>query len=140
MWIKSVRNSGPADDQLISGTEEVDVRELSLPFSIRDRSQVYVHAILTVAPEVVAKDEKLVANIQVTSSDAASEPQPYGPYGFRSGDLQAQHSFVVDTDIELEPGDYTAKVTASVSGTGSGTYRLRAQGSCRMTLIAVPAE
>jgi len=138
MWIDSVRNTGVLTDQIISGATDVDVEELSLTFQLAVRSRVYVNAILTVVPEDVAKGEKLIGKIQLESEDGPAEPRQYGPYGYRSSDPQAQHSFVADIDFELAPGDHTVSVLASISDTGSDSYRLRPQGNCRMTVIALP--
>lgn len=140
MWIDSVRNSGVTEDQVISGPDDVQVQGLSLGLKLSARSRIYVNSILTVSPEAVEKKEKLIAKIEVASVDGKVEPRQYGPYGHRSGDLQAQLSFVADIDFELEPGEFTVRIVASISQTGADAYRLRAQGSCRMTVIGVSED
>jgi hypothetical protein len=139
MWIKSVQNAGVNQDQIVTGTDDVEVEELSLPFEVSQRSRIYVHAILSVLPERLEKAEKLLAKIELKKGGSESEPRQYGPYGYRTSDPYAQHSFVVDTDFTVDAGvGYTVKVFVSVSTTGTDAYRLRPQGNCRMTLIAVP--
>lgn len=85
------------------------------------------------------EEEKLLAKIELEPSGSSTGPVASGPSGYRSGGRKAQHSFVVDTVFDVEPGAYTVKVVVAVSHSGSAQYRLGAQGNCRMTLIAVPA-
>jgi hypothetical protein len=139
MWIRSIQNTGVIQDQVVTGTDDVEAKELSLPFEVSKRSRIYVHAILSVTPERLEKAEKLLAKIELTKSGSEAEPLQYGPYGYRTSDPYAQCSFVVGTDFAVDPGaEYTVKVVVSVSMTGTDAYRLRPQGNCRMTLIAVP--
>lgn len=147
MKIQSVCNTGVPENQQVTGTEDIVVEELVLRLPAAGPGRAYASAVLTVLPGSPGqgqelRGEKLIGKIEAAGGDEdKTEPRQIGPYGFRTSDPKAQNSFVLDGDFPVRDGvDYTVRVLVSVSDTGSDSYLLRGQGSCRLTLIFAPED